>query len=488
MNEDSPRVEPLPRFDHYSGAVPELPWHQSSRVKLFGVTFGSIFVLGLIWTLLQPAVYRSSGTVLMSAPVAIDAVVSEANLQNVTIQRTILLGEEITRGLLDALATVHEANLDSGYLREVLRVDQVPDTNLIEMMAQGADEELLPVLVSAWIDVYVDARAENIEQRKAHTVQLIQDQLDSLAIKIEEARNALELYRQQNNIISAKREENQVLARLDGLNKALNNAIEEEVKTKVYVDTLRESIENGQIIIPKGELRSLQNLENELQQLRAEMLELSKRYTKEYINKHPSLQAIPERIGELEADLAARLSDGQQVELAAAQQAYSAARRSVLELQKKLDEHKQKITQFNAVYAPYQALIDDLARLEELNRETLARQVQVEVRRVEKYPQVSVIERPGTAERIGPDYLVMLGITLAVALGCGIFSVWLYAFLLHSKSRPSYVTLSGVHLHPQEANRELVYTSEPDSMLAHEESRLLRQEESGDSGGGAGNP
>ena len=492
MNKDSPRVEPLPRFERYRDPGEEAPWHRSGKVKLFAVTFGIVFALGIIWTVLQPVVYRSSATVLMSAPAAIDAVVSEANIQNVAIQRTILLGEEITRRVLSELADVQEPRLNSSYLREVLHVDPVPDTNLIEMTAQGADEGVLPTLVETWIDVYIAARAEDIEQRKSHTLQLVQDELDGLAIKIEQARDDLELYRRQNNIISAKREENEVLARLDGLNKALNNAIEEEVKAKVYLETLRESIKEGLVIIPQSEMRSLQSLENELEQLRAEMIEMTKRYTREYIKKQPALRAIPERIVELEGELSSRLSEGQAVELATARQADSAARRAVLELQQKLDEHKQEVSEFNRIYATHEALVEDLAGLEELNREAQARLVQVEVRQVDKYPQVSVIERPGSAERIGPDYLVLLASTLAAALGCGILSVWLYGFLGHDKAPPAYVTLSGVHMYPHEASGQLAYTTQPDPRLDAAGTPLLEgggsdvgDENSGDSSRGS---
>jgi hypothetical protein len=67
-------------------------------------------------------------------------------------------------------------------------------------------------------------------------------------------------------------------------------------------------------------MRSVLSLENELQQLRVEMLEMSKRFTVEYIEKQPALRAIPERIAELEEELASRLSEGQAMELATAEQ------------------------------------------------------------------------------------------------------------------------------------------------------------------------
>ena len=486
MNNGSPGVEPLSRLERYPDPGEQSPWHRSAKVKLFAVTFGIVFALGIVWTLLQPVVYRSSATVLMSAPAAIDAVVSEANIQNVAIQRTILLGDEITREYWMKLAGMQEPELTATYLREVLQVDPVPDTNLIEMTAQGADEELLPTLVDTWMDVYIAARAEDIEQRKDHTEQLVQDELQGLAIKIEQARDDLELYREKNNIISAKREENEVLARLDGLNKALNTAIEEEVKAKVYLETLRESMKNGQMIIPQSDVRNVQSLQTELEQLRAEMLEMTKRYTMEYIQKQPAMRAIPERIAELEKELASRLSEGQAVELATAEQAYAVATRGLQELQQKLDEHKQKVSEFNRIYATHEALVEDLAGLEELNREGQARLVQVQVRQVDKYPQVSVIERPGRAVRIGPDYLLLLGGTLLAALGCGILSVWLYGFLGHDKTPPAYVTLQGVHMYPQDASGQLAYTTQQDPRLAQQAARLLQSEEPASSEGESG--
>ncbi len=130
------------------------------------------------------------------------------------------------------------------------------------------------------------------------------------------------------------------------------------------------------------------------------------------------------------------------------------------------------------IYATHQALAEDLASLEQLNRDTQARLVQVEVRQVEKYPQVSVIERPGReSKRIGPDYLLLLGGTLGAALGLGIFSVWLYGFLSPKRDQPAYVTLSGVHLYPQEVSGQLGYSTQPDPRLSQDSTPRLEKGE-----------
>lgn len=484
----NPRVEHLPRFERYQDN-PAQRWHHSPRARRFGLVAGLTLVTGVIWTLLQPVVYRSSATVLMSAPSAIDAEVSQADIQSVAIQRKILLGEDITRRLAREVDAVGEGRLAAAELRQLLTVEPVPDTNLVEISAVGADGELLPRLVNTWIDVYLAIRAEDIERRKARTLLVVQDELDGLAVKLAQARAALDQYREEHEIISVERQENEVLARLDGLNKALNNAIEEEAKTGAYLDTLRAAITRGAAVVPQGERRGVEAMDRELRELQAELLELNKRYTADYIDKQPRLRAVPERIDELKDKLAQALSQGREAELANATQAHAAARQTVADLQRQLDEHKQRVAQFNTIYATHQALVEDLAGLEQLNRDTQARQVQVEVRQVEKYPQVSVIDRPGPdSERIGPDYLLLLGGTLLAALGLGVFAVWLQGFLSPQRDQPSYITLSGVHLYPQEVGGQLGYTSQPDPRLTQSAVPGLTESDTGLPPGGVDDP
>ncbi len=266
------------------------------------------------------------------------------------------------------------------------------------------------------------------------------------------------------------------MARLDGLNRALNAAVEEEVKARANLDTLRDAIARGEKVVPKADTRSVAQTERELEELRARLLELSKRYTDEYIAKQAEYRAIPARIAELEGKLAATYRQGQSAQLLAARQAHAASVQAVRDLEGKLEEHKAAVEQFNRIYATHQALAEDVARLEELYRETQARLVQVEVRAVEKYPQVSVIEPPATrAERVGPNYLLLLGGTFAGSTALAVFAVWLYGFLAERRETPAYVTLSGVHFYPPEGAAELPATS-TSPKLARAASRLLEED------------
>ncbi|MEM6545191.1 MAG: hypothetical protein AAF680_09810, partial [Pseudomonadota bacterium] len=423
-----------------------------ARRRVFLVSFLAVLAVGLAYTLLQSKLYQSSATVLMTAPTAIDAEVVDADIQGVTIQRRVLTGSEITGSLAALLAQDYELALTPLELRTFLNVQPVPETNLLELHATGDDPELLSPLVESWIEVYTGVRARDIEQRRSRTMVEVQTELDGLANKLSEARSALDDFRADNEIISMERQENAVLAELDGLNKALNNAIEAEVNAEAYVDTLRASLSAGEQFVPEQERSGVAAMAEQLAILRSRLGELRARYTDEYIAKDPRLREIPDQIEELTESLKDAYADGTTAELANAERDFRSAKESVRQLRARLDVHKADVANFNSIYATHEALVEDLARLEELNREAQARLVQIEVSQVDRYPQLSVIDwPPPNAIRIGPPYALLLGITTLGALLAAVFAVWLHGYLNPRSQQPAFVTLSGVHMYPNEA-------------------------------------
>jgi uncharacterized protein involved in exopolysaccharide biosynthesis len=218
-----------------------------------------------------------------------------------------------------------------------------------------------------------------------------------------------------------------------------------------------------------------------LTNMRSRLEELRARYTDDYIDKAPQLREIPEQISQLEAELGRAYEEGSQAELANAERAYRAVRESVANLERRLENHKAAVAEFNTIYAKHQALAEDLASLEVLNRNTQARQVQIEVSRVEKYPQVSIIDWPAPqAERIGPPYTMLLGGTVLAAIVAGIFGVWLYSYLHPRTPASQFVTLSGVHMYPQDTERALEQTTRQPDRLAAQDARRIAGRSAGD--------
>ena len=70
-----------------------------------------------------------------------------------------------------------------------------------------------------------------------------------------------------------------------------------------------------------------------------------------------------------------------------------------------------------------------------------------------------------------------------MTLVLGIFSAWLHGFLSPRSAQPAYVTLSGVHMYPQEASGELGYHPGPDPRPAEPETGLLPEGATGTDNG-----
>jgi uncharacterized protein involved in exopolysaccharide biosynthesis len=428
-----------------SDAWPQLPWYRSPRARLFGLVAACVLALGCLWTALQETTWRSMAIVLMSSPVAADATFETADTQNVAIQSRILLGPEVLESLASRLRANQSLDMAPRELAQLLQVVPVEETNLVEMAAEGPDADILPPLVNNWIDAYLELWAQEALNRKVNTLRQVEDELASLEVKLEQARDSLDRYRRENDIISAQREENEIASRLGGLNRALNNAMEEEVKTGAQLDTLLESLRRGERIVPREQRQDVQALEREYRGLQKKLTEVEKRYTEKYINKDPELTAMADRVQELEVELQSAYETGAEIELGSARQAHAAAREAVADLQARLAADREQVAEFTRIYATHDALVADLARLEELYREAQARQVKVAVRDVEKYPEVSVIQRaPEESERTGPDYAVLLGGTVGLAFLLGLLSVWLQGFLGHQTPSPTYVSVEVV--------------------------------------------
>src|SRR5690606_37159408 len=141
---------------------------------------------------------------------------------------------------------------------------------------------------------------------------------------------------------STGREENEALARLKGLNDTLKTASEEEVKAKSRLDAIRKAMERGETVVPQNDSRTLSTLEKRAQELREELEELDRQYTREFMALTPSLKVIPEKLAALEKEILTTRQKGQATVLTDAQQEYAAARQTASVIQQQLKDHRQQ--------------------------------------------------------------------------------------------------------------------------------------------------
>lgn len=416
----------------------EGPWYRSRRFTIFAVAFLISAAISLAYNYSRPVVYRSSATLLTSAMTAIDRESSEADIQHVAIQRQVLLGHELAAETLARLkasaADKSLLQLKPSDIQTLLNVEPVPETNLVEISAEGSNPRFLPLLINTWIDVYLDARAEDVKKLAGSTQRILEDELEGLSEKVVSARIELDKFRKNNDISSTGREENEALARLKGLTESLNKASEEEVKARAHLSAVKTSISRGKAVVPEDEKGSLTDLEKRLQDLRAKLAELDKKFTREYLNLQPDLRSIPEQIKVLESEVKQRRLHGQNLVLNDAEMAYAAAQQTVSEMRAQLNEHKQLASAFTSKFAQHEALKTDLEGLETLYRDAQERLVQLKTSRKEKYPQVTVINRAyEPREPVRPDYTQDALIAIAGSLLFGLLTVWVVEYLTHKK-------------------------------------------------------
>jgi len=169
------------------------------------------FRFGIVYG--RSPVYRAA-TVLTAAPKAADMQSSTADVENVAIQGRVLLSEDLLDRVMKLLSASNEQGISEiDQLCHMLEVVLVPETNLLELRADGNDPEQLHHLVNLQTESYESFR---LGETEAATRQ-IEDQQSELALKIETNRNKLLAFRHTHDIVSLKRDKNRSLSALRGL-------------------------------------------------------------------------------------------------------------------------------------------------------------------------------------------------------------------------------------------------------------------------------
>jgi uncharacterized protein involved in exopolysaccharide biosynthesis len=453
MKNYSPQIEIYPNngFNLQPDLI-QAPWFRSHRLLIFVIVFLVCAAISLTYNYSRPAIYRSAATLLTSAMTAIDRESTPADAQHVAIQKQILLGRELVAETLSRLNASASSDavlkLTPNDIQNFLTVEPITGTNLVEIRAEGTEPNFLPLLVNTWVDVYQDARAEDIKKLTDDTSRLIKDELTGLAEKINTKRTELEDFRKINEISSTGRDENEPLARLNGLNDSLNKANEDVVKAKANLDAIKSAIARDQAVVPDQEQGNLQDLERRLQELREKLADFDKRYTRDYMAKQLKYNPLPEEIKKLEAEIKNKRDYGKKIVMTEAENNYAAAQQTIKAIHAQLDEQKKQAAVFSSKFAEHEALKADLEGLEQLNRETQERLVQIETSQREKYPQVTVINRayPST-DPVRPNYSRDGLIALVGSLLSGLFAVWIFDYLTRKQEQPPTITLSGIHMY-----------------------------------------
>jgi len=462
----------LPSVELIQGAQSPEPTGPA-RWRRWKVFFGVLLLagaLGVAFVYGRSPVYRASASVLTVKPKAVDSRSAAADLEHVAIQSRLLLGQELLRRVSQRLAEEgDEAIATPDMLRSMLSVIAVPDTNLLELRAEGEHPEQLQRAVNRWAESYEGFRAEEIEAATGRTTAEIQEQQTQLTRKIEEARAELLAFREAHDIISLERDENRSLAALKGLNNSLNKARERLVEARARVIAVDEAIARGETVIPSEQKAEIARMQRFIQRTRVQLADLEQNYTQRYIDRDPVLKALPGELHAMENELALALKLAKETVRDEAVQAVQAAEVSVKTLEQKLSDHQKQVQLFTDRFKEFKALEEGLTRLDRLYAENEERLAQIQVTNLEKFPPIQVVEWARIPSRpIYPDYERDLMIALAAALGLALFVTWLVEYL-SERSRPAQnAPYLGVRIYPGEQTQVLT-TGQTDRRIAHDQ-------------------
>ncbi|CAL1240767.1 GumC family protein [Candidatus Methylocalor cossyra] len=447
----SPEVRELPAPET------QLPPKARRRPLLFAGAFLVCLAISLSYVWLREAVYEATASLLTVAPAAIDQPEAAANVQHVTVQEHTLLGvpllEQTLRDLNAATGPEIAAGVTVDDLRNMLSVKAVTDTNVVELHARGPRAELLAPVVNAWIDAYQTVRERAVRESKDTTYFAVQEEFEKLGRQIEAKREELDRFRRAHDILSKTGTENQAMARLNGLNNALNKASDEEVQAKARLDAIEAAIARGDPVVPPREAQGLAQMQARAQQLREQVKDLRRRFTPQYVALQPQLKLIPEQLEQTEAAIRKMLEEGKRAALSEARQAYLSAGQSVREIRRQIEAHKHEAAEFTARFAEYEARVADLEQLEKLRRDTEARLAQIEAKPTEKYPQLQVVERayPPTSP-LWPDYWRDSGIAVAGSLAAALAFMLIYDFVTRREQGQPFIKLPDIRVYSVSEN------------------------------------
>jgi uncharacterized protein involved in exopolysaccharide biosynthesis len=418
--------------------IREFAPRKTKRLQFFLYAFLPLLLATQIYVFTQPAIYRSEATVLTTAATDIDEASPDADLQHVNIQKDLLLGQNI----LDKTAT--QLNVASDDLRNLFKATPVQATNLLKLTAEGNEPHFLQNAVNAWVTAYLQARADYVTEVSEKLTNTINVELQRLDEQLAAKRQEIDKFRDDHNIQSVDSTDNQAHARLQGLNQSLNKALETEVLAKAKMDAIHSAIKQGKAVVPESDSHTLAVMTEEAGKLQEKLDALRGNFTEEYIKFNPTMRKIPEHLAELQAKINDKIKSGGGLAAIESENNYAAAHQSVQDIEVQMNEHKKVAAEYTSQFAKHQAMLQELASMETLQKDTKQRLVDIEVKQREKYPQVEVIDSATLPNKpISPNYIQEAAIGFGASLLAGLLFIGIMDYLRKEETRPE---INSVHV------------------------------------------
>jgi len=173
-----------------------------------------------------------------------------------------------------------------------LQVNPVKDTQLVEVVFSTPDPHLSQKLANAHVAAFVRTSLETRFELTAEAREFLQQKRAELQAKVQRAEEALQHFRQENDMVSIEGSENIVIDRMVDLNKRLTEARARRIELESLYRTVENK--NSRYLSEIIENNMIQQLRTSVLALEAEQARLSATFTP----AHPRLVELNEQIGE----------------------------------------------------------------------------------------------------------------------------------------------------------------------------------------------
>lgn len=391
----------------------------------------------LAYVFSRPAVYLSSARLQFDPPQGERRNDKADNSPNLLNAAQTLTGRGLFGDVMQRLAASGPvapgaiASVDA--LQGMLSALPVSGTNVIELRAEGSERELLPRILEAWIDVYLRSNVKAYDQSATAALEEVRGVVQQLQEGLVIKRREIEAFRKKFDIISLERDDNQSVARLKGLNAALNDARSREANAEARLNAMRESVAAGKTVQLPGDKAIIADLERRAIDLRDRMKDLESDFTQRYLAADKGYKAMGANLARLEQQIERERQKSAQQAMQVAEDELMSARQTALRLQKELAARKQEVQEFTARFAEHSALANELRRLEEGYNSRKERLQQLEMEQKAAGPKVTVLSEPSIPDRaLRPDYSRDALIGVAGSGVLGLLAVWFVEFFRRS--------------------------------------------------------
>jgi uncharacterized protein involved in exopolysaccharide biosynthesis len=419
------------------------------RLRSFLSVFMATLAIGLTWNFLRPAEYRASARLQITPASA--ALPAEAPTTSPAPDPNLPFLTEVqalsSRPLIERVANrLREAGHNlSGLgpdpvlgLQSSLAVTPLAGTNVVELAAVGTRPELPAALLIGIGEAYREEVARSYRDTTTEARTRADEEAAKLEAAVGDKRRAVEDFRRRSNIVSPERGENDVLAEMQGLAKALKEANERVAAAEGKAGAARESAATGRSVVRARDNPTLANLEQRASQTREELRDLERVFTPDYLAMDPKARALRARLVELERQIKAQRETGQRHAVSEADEELASAREAARRLQSQIASRRQEVGAFAARFSEYKSLQDELGQLEKAYQDALRRKARLDATERSRMPAVHVLEQAALPrEPWRPHYWRDAALVLAGSLVLGLLALWLVELFNRPEPHPS---------------------------------------------------